>query len=129
MELTDLKIMARDPLVHIGSHSDSHVLFHEKQDRDFMVANLRRSRDLIQKEWKLNAHPTFCYPNGDHHVHSGKLCADAGYPMSFVTNSGFVGKRTDPQFIPRFWLSTPRRTLIICAFALFGNKALKMVGR
>jgi peptidoglycan/xylan/chitin deacetylase (PgdA/CDA1 family) len=126
--LSDLKTMAQDPLVHIGSHSHKHILFHPTQDVRFMKENLSESKRLL-REWGVEKNPTFCYPNGDHDANTAKLTAEAGYPLTFISRNGYVDSSVDPQLVPRFWLSTPARTLQICALSLGGNKILKLLRR
>lgn len=129
ISLADLKTMAADPLVHIGSHSHKHILFHPKQDIATMKYNLQHSREVLKSNWSVEADPTFCYPNGDHDNETAKLTEAAGFPMSFTSKSGFIDTNTKAQLMPRFWLSNPRRTLQICTLSLLGNSGLKLVGR
>jgi peptidoglycan/xylan/chitin deacetylase (PgdA/CDA1 family) len=121
--------LSADPLVHIGSHSHHHIIYHADQELDLARREMQTSRDLIAKTWAIENVPTFCYPNGDWSPKWAKLSLETGYPMSFTCESGYVGRRTQPFLMPRFWLSTRKRTLAICALSLLGNHALRFFGR
>jgi peptidoglycan/xylan/chitin deacetylase (PgdA/CDA1 family) len=127
--LADLKQMAADPLVHIGSHSHHHIIFHEAQDEIAVRSNVKQSLRLLNEEWRISDHPTFCYPNGDWAPQWVEVTRELGIPLAFANATGFVEPSVEPMLMPRFWLSTPRRALMTCALSLVGNKGLHAFGR
>ena len=129
LSLEKLKELSSDPLVHIGSHSHHHIIYHKNQNDDIASAEMQTSRDLIKSTWAVEENPTFCFPNGDWSANWIKLSVEKGYSMTFTSASGYVGKRTQPYLMPRFWLSTKNRTLTICALSLLGDLSLKLYGR
>lgn len=129
IEVADLQQMARNPLVHIGSHSHHHVIYHQGQDPAVARSNLEESLRLLRDDWRVSEQPTFCYPNGDWAPQWVELTRELGIPLAFPNVSGFVEPSVDPSLMPRFWLSTPRRALLTCALALVGNKGLYAFGR
>lgn len=129
LDLESLKALANDPTVHIGSHMHHHWVFHPNQLAVEMQEDLERSLTLLQQHWKVSTQPTFCYPNGDYTVTAARMCAQLKIPLSFVSKSGFVDRSTHPQFMPRFALSNPKRTLLLCMLSVLGNKSLYLFGR
>jgi peptidoglycan/xylan/chitin deacetylase (PgdA/CDA1 family) len=116
--LFNLTQMARDPLVHIGSHSHKHLYFHAKQETPFMQYNLNHSRQLLRDAWKLTQNPTFSFPGGVYTHRAAGLAQHAGYPLSFTKRSGVVNSSTHPQLVPRFVMSDPQHVLRTCALAV-----------
>ena len=129
ISIEDLVALASDPLVHVGSHSHHHIIYHDGQDRDVAKSNIDESIRLLREEWKVSKRPTFCYPNGDWAPQWAQLLADAGVPHAFPNATGFVDSTVEPQLMPRFWLSNPRRARATAAMSLVGNKMLYVFGR
>ena len=129
LDVDSLKALANEPMVHIGSHMHHHWIFHSAQIAVEMQRDLERSLTLLQRNWMVSKNPTFCYPNGDYTLEAAKLCIQLKIPLSFVSKSGFVEESTHPQFMPRFALSNPRRTLLLCLLMILGNKSLYLFGR
>lgn len=129
LSLEMLQTLANDPLVHIGSHSHQHVVFHRGQNEGVARSQMEQSWQLISSVWALEATPTFCFPNGDWTPQWAQMASDVGYDMAFTCNSGFVDKSTQAQIMPRFWLSNRRRLLLICGMSILGDKWLRLFGR
>ena len=129
IELDDLKAMARDPLVHIGSHSHHHIIYHDGQDPSVARENLAESLRLLTSEWGVSGNPTFCYPNGDWAPQWAEMVRELGFPLGFPNITGFVDKSVSPMMMPRFWLSTQSRALLTCTLSVFGNQVLRLFGR
>jgi peptidoglycan/xylan/chitin deacetylase (PgdA/CDA1 family) len=129
IRLNDLKTMAADPLVHIGSHSHHHLVYHEGQDPKVVAANITQSIRLLRNEWRVSSQPTFCYPNGDWARPWVEYLRKLGVPASFPNITGFVDPTIDPDLMPRFWITNARRTRAVAAMSLIGNKALYAFGR
>lgn len=129
MTVDELQELGRHPLVHIGSHSHHHVVLHADQDPSTVRAELTTSRQRLADDWQITATPTFCYPNGDTALPWQDMAAAIGYPLGFGSDSGFVEPGADPQLLPRFFLSTPRRALVASLLALVGNRIMPALGR
>jgi peptidoglycan/xylan/chitin deacetylase (PgdA/CDA1 family) len=129
MSLAALKAMACDPRVHIGSHSHHHIILHQGQNPTVVSDNLNESIRLLREQWEVSANPTFCYPNGDWARQWVALTRSLGIKLAFSSATGFVDSWVEPLLMPRFWLSNARRTRLICAMSLLGNKSLYLFGR
>jgi peptidoglycan/xylan/chitin deacetylase (PgdA/CDA1 family) len=123
MNLTSLKKLAEDSLVHLGAHSHLHISYHENQNVEKGINNIDKSLSLL-KQWGVSGNTTFCYPNGDHSFLWANECRKFNIPLSFTSESGYISKRTNFQFMPRFWLSSKTKIFIICIISLLGNPGL-----
>lgn len=131
IRVADLRTMAADPLVHIGSHNHHHVVMHHGLALEEMKAEIESSKAMLTQGWKISTEPTYCYPNGgvgDFSVRSVEL-TERHFPLSFVSLSAYVDSSTHPQMTPRFWLSNAKRTRAILGFSLLGNPGLSVLGR
>lgn len=108
-----LRKLAKDPLVHIGSHCHHHVILNDQVTREEAAAELIESKKWLREEVGVEA-TAFCYPNGQPGEFSPmtrELCAEAGYRVAFTTVADTVGRETDPYEIPRRALApTARKT-------------------
>lgn len=103
LTVEQLKVLAADPLVHIGSHGFNHYI-QTSLTEDQRMFELVKSRNKLE-ELLGKTITTFCYPNGgerDFSAETGASCAKAGYLYCFTT----IAKKWKPGMslfeIPRF---------------------------
>ena len=129
MRLADLKTMAADPLVHIGSHSHHHIAFHAGQDPAVGKENIEHSIHLLRDVWKVSEQPAFCFPHGDWTAEWASCLRHLGVPIAFPDAKGFVEDDMDPLLLPRFWMKSRDRMLGVLGMSLVGNRSLYAFGR
>ncbi len=91
MTIDDVRALAAEPLVTVGSHTASHLVLARaevtEQERD-----IRRSLEAIA-HWTGERPRTFAYPNGrpgvDYTAETVRVLADAGIATAFSTRHGF----------------------------------------
>ena len=119
-----VKEMAQDPLIHIGSHAYEHVVMHAGQDSQTVRENLEKSYFALTGDWGVTDKPTFCFPNGDTSPQWQAMAHEIGYDLSFGSNSAFITRHSDHNFLPRFWLQSRRRLQAVLRLGLVGNAIL-----
>lgn len=125
-----LLAMKKSNLIHIGSHSHEHLIFHNSCSESWMEYQLEISKDIIQKSYSENEYITFCYPNGgikDFTANSMSLTKKIGYDLSFISLPRYVDSKTNPQAVTRFWLSTNKKIFIFSILMCFGNFILRLI--
>lgn len=96
---TDLKKLAKNPLVTIGSHSVTHSNFLSisKKQLEFEIFQSKRSlEELLGVNIKY-----FAYPKGLFNSSIVKIVKRAGYIGAFTIEAGCISKNTDKFLIPR----------------------------
>lgn len=128
LSVDELRRLARHPLVHIGSHAHHHAILHAHQDEHVVHHELDESLRLL-REWDVARTPVFCWPNGDWSPRWARVVESRGFPLGLLSSAGFVTPRTHPQMVPRFWLSSARRTRLLSFLALAGDVGVRATGR
>ena len=103
LTLEKLLILAKNPLITIGSHSVSHPLLTKCSEQ-------KVSSELINSKVKLEGWLNYevdylSYPNGSFNDRIKTLAGDAGYKMAFTTEAKFINEdKTNVDYfcIPRF---------------------------
>ena len=99
----ELRQLAQDPLVHIGTHNHNHIVLGRAVAEADAAFEMRTSRDWLAREL---GEPvlTYAYPNGertDFSAETGDACRSLGYRLAFTGVSEPVSAATDPFEIPR----------------------------
>ncbi len=98
--VADLKEMAEDPKVSIGSHTVGHVVTPSLSDERARYEFGESKRAL--ESWTGRAIKTFAYPEGRLNGRESHFLAECGYQMAATTEANFVTQATNPYFVPRF---------------------------
>jgi len=126
LSIDELKLLSKENLVYIGSHSHDHLIINEQTSTKKIHYQMACSKEWIVN--KLGKNPiAYCYPNGtaiDFTITSKKICRKY-YEVAFTTIHGFINRQTDVYEIPRVFL-LPDCTSVINRLAfpkfLFGLK-------
>jgi len=103
LTLDQLKVLANDSLVHVGSHNHHHLILNKNVSDDDIRYEMQASRDWLQKNLKINL-LTYCYPNGsknDFSLNSKRICQSLGYKLAFTTVRQIISPGVDKYEIPR----------------------------
>lgn len=107
LSMAELQELARQPLVHIGSHNHNHIVLNGRVTAEEVSWEMRTSRAWLRQNLGISP-VTYCYPNGqrdDFSATTGRICRDAGYQAAFTTISEPVRRDSEPYEIPRKALS------------------------
>lgn len=100
MSWAELRELARDPLVTIGSEGASYAHL-ANEDRAYVLGQIQRSADRIRTE--LGVTPSlFAHPYGEWNASVIGLLRQSGYRAAFGQHSGVAHSREDPFALPRF---------------------------
>ena len=100
MSWQQLKQLAQDPLVTIGSQTASHLHMIDNSSEK-LTQDLATSRDLFKKE--LGRVPNLiAYPYGEFDAHVVDAAKSAGFVAGFGQHSGAFGATTNIYTLPRF---------------------------
>ena len=99
INIDELKELARNPLITIGSHSFNHVPLKDCND-DKLEFELRDSKKFIEEiiSKKVKA---ISYPFGSFDYRTVKFAKKAGYDYGFTTKFNFLNQGEDKFTIPR----------------------------
>ncbi len=103
LSVDDLKLLAADPLVHIGSHGYNHYIQTTLTENERML-ELQQSYNLLEQLLEKQQ-TTFCYQNGginDFSAQTKLSCQKANYKFCFTTIARKWEPNTDLMEIPRF---------------------------
>lgn len=100
MSWAQLKEMAQDPLVTLGSQTHSHMHMIDA-DTKALDADLKISNDLFKKELGRSLQ-LIAYPYGEFDDHVVKAVKKAGFIAAFGQQSGAFGATDDIFRLPRF---------------------------
>lgn len=97
MSREQLKTMANNSLITIGSHTNSHPFLTEIEE-DFVLRELESSKEMLEEitEKKVRY---FAYPTGDYNLQVLQAVKKTGYNAAFVENTQKLGNF--PFEIPR----------------------------
>lgn len=103
-----VRLIDREGLVTIGSHSLSHP-----EDMSKLSPEVQR-KELIESKWILErelGHPIiyFSYPNGKADVVTWKIAREVGYTMGFMEDWQLVGDTPDMLAVSRYIQTQLRR--------------------
>jgi peptidoglycan/xylan/chitin deacetylase (PgdA/CDA1 family) len=102
----DIKVMSKDPLVHLGSHGHNHYILSTLSESQINFEQ-SESRKIISS--LINRNPiTYCYPNGkinDLPTNIVSFMKNNHYDIGFTTVQKKPSKNNDPYFVPRFPIS------------------------
>lgn len=103
LTISQLKELANDSLVHIGSHNHHHLILNQNVSTNDVLYEMQTSKDWLQQH--LGSHVvTYCYPNGsknDFTPTSKNICRRLGYEVAFTTLRKHISPKTDKYEIPR----------------------------
>jgi peptidoglycan/xylan/chitin deacetylase (PgdA/CDA1 family) len=106
MHADELRLLTRDGLVEVGSHSVTHPVL-ASLSRDQQRVEIRGSR--AQLEGLLGSPVvTFAYPYGRRHDYTeetAQLVREAGYEAACAATPGSVELGADPLALPRYWIN------------------------
>lgn len=129
MNIDEIKTLAKDPLVHIGSHSHHHLLFTDNQEPKLLAQEIQKSFDRLESViGKLDV-KTFCYPNGTLSNTGLKAAQSSNVDLGFGSWTGFLDSNAPKICLPRFWLSNRSRVEMMTLLSNLGNSALRILGR
>lgn len=99
MEIEQVKSLAQNPLVTIGSHTVHHALTVNCTD-DELEFEIKESKEKLQ-EWTNKEVKYFCYPNGSFDGRERKILKESGYKLAATVEKRFITKNDDLYLIPR----------------------------
>lgn len=105
LTVAELKELAENPLVHIGSHCHNHVLLNSTVAEDEIEFEMRESQDWLFRTVGYEPY-SFCYPNGttEDYTQLSVAVSERLSKIAFTTVYGFVGAATNTHLVPRLFL-------------------------
>ena len=103
MEIEQVKSLAQNPLVTIGSHTVHHALTVNCND-DELEFEIKESKEKLQ-EWTNKEVKYFCYPNGSFDGRERKILKEYGYKLAATVEKRFITKNDDLYLIPRIGIN------------------------
>ena len=103
LTINQLKELAGDKLVHIGSHNHHHLILNQNVSNDDILYEMQTSKIWLQKNLGMDI-LTYCYPSGGENnfsPNSKTICQNLGYVLAFTTIKQLVSSNTDRYEIPR----------------------------
>jgi peptidoglycan/xylan/chitin deacetylase (PgdA/CDA1 family) len=102
MTAVELRELASDSLLTVGSHTASHPALSSLRPAQ-QQAELRHSRQTLTE---ILGQPVtiLSYPHGDNNAEIRQLAQRAGYQLACASRNGIVHRRQDPFGLPRFWV-------------------------
>ena len=71
----------------IGSHTRSHPILTNINNRSEIINEIQTSRTIIEEHISKDV-TSFCYPNGDHNEDVQSIVSDSGYSNAVITEIG-----------------------------------------
>jgi peptidoglycan/xylan/chitin deacetylase (PgdA/CDA1 family) len=99
MEIEEVKSLAQNPLVTIGSHTVHHALTANCTDNE-LEFEIKESKEKLQ-EWTNKEVKYFSYPNGRFDGRERKILKESGYKLAATDKKRFITKNDDLYLIPR----------------------------
>jgi len=99
MEITEVKLLAQNPLVTIGSHTVHHALTVNCTDNE-LEFEIKKSKEKL-REWTKKEVKYFSYPNGRFDGRERKILKESGYKLAATDKNRFITKNDDLYLIPR----------------------------
>jgi len=99
MEITEVKLLAQNPLVTIGSHTAHHALTVNCTDNE-LEFEIKKSKEKL-REWTKKEVKYFSYPNGRFDGRERKILKESGYKLAATDKKRFITKNDDLYLIPR----------------------------
>jgi peptidoglycan/xylan/chitin deacetylase (PgdA/CDA1 family) len=99
MEIEEVKSLAQNPLVTIGSHTVHHALTVNCAD-DELEFEIKESKEKL-REWTNKEVKYFSYPNGSFDGRERKILKEFGYKLAATDEKRFITKNDDLYLIPR----------------------------
>lgn len=107
LTVDQVKELANDESVHIGSHNYNHITLNQNVSEADIFYEMQASKTWLKEN--LNASfLTYCYPGGgrnDFTPNSKSICQKLGYDLAFTTIPKFVSPETDKYELPRLSIS------------------------
>jgi peptidoglycan/xylan/chitin deacetylase (PgdA/CDA1 family) len=99
MEIEEVKSLAQNPLVTIGSHTVHHALTVNCTDNE-LEFEIKESKEKLQ-EWTNKEVKYFSYPNGRFDGRERKILKESGYKLAATDKKRFITKNDDLYLMPR----------------------------
>ena len=99
MEIKEVKSLAQNPLITIGSHTVHHALTVNCTD-DELKFEIKESKEKL-REWTNKEVKYFSYPNGRFDGRERKIFKESGYKFAATDKKRFITKNDDLYLIPR----------------------------
>ena len=99
MEIEEVKSLAQNPLVTIGSHTVHHALTANCTDNE-LEFEIKESKEKL-REWTNKEVKYFSYPNGRFDGRGRKILKESGYKLAATDKKRFINKNDDLYLIPR----------------------------
>lgn len=99
MKIEEVKSLAQNPLVTIGSHTIHHAITINCTD-DELEYEIKESKEKLQK-WTNKKVKYFSYPNGRFDGRERKILKESGYKLAVTDKKRFINKNDDLYLIPR----------------------------
>jgi len=99
MEIEEVKLLAQNPLVTIGSHTVHHALTVNCSDNELKY-EIKKSKEKLG-EWTNKEVKYFSYPNGRFDGRERKILKESGYKIAVTDEKRFITKNDDLYLIPR----------------------------
>lgn len=99
MEIEEVKSLAQNPLVTIGSHTVHHALTVNCTDNELKF-EIKESKEKL-REWINKEVKYFSYPNGRFDGRERKILKESGYKFAATDKKRFITKNDDLYLIPR----------------------------
>nr|WP_321409403.1 polysaccharide deacetylase family protein [uncultured Carboxylicivirga sp.] len=105
MTIDELKSLNNSSLVTIGSHSHSHMIFHEHQSKSDVFYEIKEPKNWLENYLGINT-KVMAYPNGTEKDYNAKVVQtvkDAGYQLAFTTHERFISINDEDLLLPRIF--------------------------
>jgi len=99
MEIAEVKLLAQNPLVTIGSHTVHHALTVNCTDNE-LEFEIKESKEKL-REWTKKEVKYFSYPNGRFDGRERKILKESGYKLAATDENRFITRNDDLYLIPR----------------------------
>jgi len=99
MEIKEVKSLAQNPLVSIGSHTVHHAITINCTD-DELVYEIDESKEKLRK-WTNKEIKCFSYPNGRFDGRERKILKESGFKLAATDKKRFINKNDNLYLIPR----------------------------
>ncbi len=100
MTIDDVKKLAQNELITIGSHTVNHVIAPNCTDEE-LEYELSESKKKLE-EWTGRKIDHFCFPNGDLSGREETLLKKTGYRFAAAAENEFIAPQTEQYRITRF---------------------------
>lgn len=99
MEIEEVKSLAQNPLVTIGSHTVHHALTVNCTDNE-LEFEIKESKEKL-REWTKKEVKYFSYPNGRFDGRERKILKESGYKLAATDKKRFITTNDDLYLVPR----------------------------